>query len=57
MTDKEKLAWVKEQLYRLGEVVSECSGETVEEADISDRLWCIINGYDLFSESEDKVEW
>ena len=57
MTDKEKLNWVKEQLYRLGEVISENNGETVEETDISDCLWRIINGYDLFGGSEDKVEW
>jgi hypothetical protein len=57
MTDKEKLNWVKEQLYRLGEVISESNGETVEETDISDCLWRIINGYDLFGGSEDKVEW
>ncbi len=57
MTDKEKLNWVKAQLYKLGEVVAENNVKTVEEAEISDYLWCIINGYDLFSGSDDKVEW
>ena len=57
MTDKEKLEWVKKQLYKLGEVVAESIGETVEKTDISDCLWCIINGYDLYGGSEDKVEW
>lgn len=57
MTDKEKLSWVKEQLYKLGEVVAENNVKTVEEAEISEYLWCIINGYDLFGGSEKKVEW
>ena len=57
MTDKEKLTWVKVQLYILKEIISENNGETVEETDISDCLWRIINGYDLIDGSDDKVEW
>ena len=57
MTDKEKLDWVKRQLYSLQEYVLECQEETVGEADIDTCIWKVINGYDISGMYDEKIDW
>lgn len=57
MTDKEKLNWIKRQLYSLQEYVLECQEETVGEAGIDTCIWKVINGYDISNMNDDKIDW
>ena len=59
MTDREKLDWLKEQLFALQDYVSEQSSEVVGDTDLDNCIWHIINGYGLFDYGAERVavEW
>ena len=45
MTEKQKIEWIKQQLFQIQTYISEHPDETLSESGIDSDIWRVINGY------------